>query len=171
MERSRPRRSSACAAIEAEEDVKNPGSNPETMGAARSSAADLDQLLEVVAALTEVMRRENAFLRGGMPAALSELGDSKDRLTRRLIELGRLAGMPSLADDREQHVLQRHLATSGAALKALTSENMRLLEGAMSASRRRIESVMQAIRAHEGTQLGNRRAAPDFRISTVKFEV
>lgn len=151
--------------------MKNPGPNPETMTAAHSREADLDQLLEVVAELTAVMQRENAFLRGGMPAALSELGDSKEQLTRRLMELGRLGGAPSLADDREQQELKRHLAASGAALKSLTRENMQLLEGAMSASRRRIESVMQAIRAHEGGAHGNGKGALDFRISTVKFEV
>jgi hypothetical protein len=133
--------------------------------------ADLDQLLEILNALTELMRQENAFLRSGMPAALSELGDGKEKLTQRLMELSRMAGVPGATDQAEEQALKRHLAASGDALKALTRENMQLLEGAMSASRRRIESVMQAIRAHEGMTNGGAKAALDFRISTVKFEI
>lgn len=139
------------------------------MTPARSSEADLDQLLEVVTELTALMLQENAFLRSGMPAALSELSDGKERLTQRLVELGRSAAVAG--DAAEADALKRHLVASGAALKVLTRENMHLLEGAMSASRRRIESVMQAIRTHEGVANGAGKGALDFRISTVKFEI
>ena len=151
--------------------MKTPGPDQQIVMSTRSREADLDQLLDVVNELTEVMRQENAFLRSGMPAALSELSDSKDKLTQRLTELSRMASMPGSEDEAEEQALKRHLAASGTALKTLTRENLQLLEGAMSASRRRIESVMQAVRAHEGMTNGGGKGALDFRISTVKFEI
>jgi flagellar biosynthesis/type III secretory pathway chaperone len=151
--------------------VKNPGRDRAIVTAACLPDADLDRLLEVVRELTDLMQRENEFLRSGMPAALSALTDRKEQLTLCLQELTRGSAGVSVADDDEALALKRHLAASGTALSALTRENMCLLEGAMSASRRRIESVMQAIRAHEGFATGHGKGATDFRISTVKFEV
>lgn len=146
--------------------------NRERIGMGRQSACpkdvDLDELMEVVSELIEVMRQENDFLRAGMPAALSELGARKEALTRKLIERGRFGGAEG-GPDANETASRRHLLAAGNALKDLTRENMLLLEGAMSASRRRIESVMRAIHAHEGRANGS--PSLDFRVSTVKFDV
>jgi hypothetical protein len=150
----------------------NPGRDRAAIMPACIPDTDLDRLLEVVRELTAVMRRENEFLRSGMPAALSTISDRKEQLTVCLQELTRGATGLAAVDDAEVLALKRHLAASGTALNSLTRENMQLLEGAMSASRRRIESVMRAIRAHEGISNGKGKGgATDFRISTVKFEV
>jgi flagellar biosynthesis/type III secretory pathway chaperone len=129
--------------------VKNQGRMTDGGRMGMVAEPDVSALLRVVAELTEVMRQENQFLRGGMPAALSGLAARKEQLTQRLVELGRWPAVPA-GDIAEQEELRRHIAASGEALKSLTRENMKLLEAAMSASRRRIEAVMRAIHAHEG---------------------
>jgi flagellar biosynthesis/type III secretory pathway chaperone len=103
-------------------------------------------LLSVMSDLILVVESENDLLHRGLPAALSDYADTKEHLTNRFTDLSR--GVLStcrqeLADDDE---LRGQIVSTGQVLKSITQENMRLLRGAMEATRRRINAVMTAIR-------------------------
>ena len=110
-------------------------------------------LMTVMEELILVVQSENDLLHRGLPAALSDYADQKDHLTNRFADISR--GVLSscnreLSDDDD---LRQQIVTTGQALKSLTQENMRLLSGAMDATRRRINSVMTAIQT-EGAKQG-----------------
>ena len=104
-------------------------------------------LMAVMQDLMTVVRSENDLLHRGLPAALSDYAAQKDLLTDHFSHLSRsvLASCQQelLADDE----LRQQIVGTGQALKSLTQENMRLLRGAMEATRRRINSVMTAIKS------------------------
>lgn len=106
-----------------------------------------ERLLAVVAELTSVMQEENAALAEGLPASVSanvdrklELSDNYDELYAELADTQAelLAADPDFAHKLMDAVLQ---------LRQVTAENLTRLDAAMSASRRRVEAVMAAMRA------------------------
>jgi flagellar biosynthesis/type III secretory pathway chaperone len=110
-------------------------------------------LMTVMKDLIAVVRSENDLLHRGLPAALSDYGEQKDHLTDRFTDLSRgvlSSCTEELSDDED---LRQEIVVTGQALKSLTQENMRLLRGAMDATRRRVNSVMSAIQA-ESTKQG-----------------
>lgn len=109
-------------------------------------------LMAVMEELIVVVQSENDLLHRGLPAALSDYADKKDHLTGRFADLSRgvlSSCTQELSDDED---LRQQIATTGQSLKSLTQENMRLLRGAMDATRRRINSVMSAIQAETTRQ-------------------
>src|ERR1700743_139013 len=109
-------------------------------------------LMVVMKELIAVVQSENDLLYRGLPAGLSDYADHKDLLPSRFADLSR--GVLStctqeLSDDED---LRQDIVTAGQALKSLTQENMRLLRGAMDATRRRVNSVMTAIQAEGAKQ-------------------
>jgi len=109
-------------------------------------------LIFVMKELITVVYSENDLLTRGVPAALSDYAEQKDHLTDRFSDLSRdvlTSCSQELADDED---LREQIVATGQMLKSLTQENMRLLRGAMDATRRRINSVMIAIQAEQGKQ-------------------
>jgi flagellar biosynthesis/type III secretory pathway chaperone len=109
-------------------------------------------LMTVMSDLIAIVESENDLLHRGLPATLSDYADRKEILTNQFTNLSRgvlLTCRDELAEDDD---LRSQIVSTGQVLKSLTQENMRLLRGAMDATRRRINSVMTAIRAEGGTQ-------------------
>ena len=107
-------------------------------------------LISVMKELIALVYSENELLTRGVPAALSDYADQKDQLTDRFSDLSRgvlSSCSQELTDDED---LREQIVATGQMLKSLTQENMRLLRGAMDATRRRINSVMTAIQSESG---------------------
>lgn len=104
-------------------------------------------LLAVIAELTDVMAEENAVMAEGMPAAVVSTVDRKLELSDTYEDL-----YAELADSRAEILAQDpEFATSLMAavvhLREVTAENLTRLEAAMTASKRRVEAVMAAMRS------------------------
>lgn len=119
-----------------------------------SSEDAVDALAGVMADLADALREENELLRRGLPAGLSEVTPRKIELSDEYMGLMVLAQRHYAAEIAASPVLQRRLAKVAGELTALTDENMRRLEAAMSATRRRIEAVMTAIRGKAAKDRG-----------------
>jgi hypothetical protein len=104
----------------------------------------------VMGQLTALMEEENAFLSRGMPATLLVSTQRKGALSA---EYGMLSAELTSGTVKSQLIsdprLQEMLVESGAMLCALSEENRQLLENALSATRRRVDAVMEAVRAHD----------------------
>jgi hypothetical protein len=107
----------------------------------------LDNFVGVMGKLKAIIENENEFLERGLPATLLATTKRKSVLSR---EYGALSNelldssVEQLLSDPE---LQVKLVAAGAELQAMTTENRALLQKAVSASRRRVDSVMDAVRA------------------------
>ena len=107
----------------------------------------LDNFVGVMGKLKAIIENENDFLERGLPATLLATTKRKSVLSR---EYGALSNevldtaVDQLLADPE---LQVKLVAAGAELQAMTTENRALLERAVSASRRRVDAVMDAVRA------------------------
>jgi hypothetical protein len=107
----------------------------------------LDNFVGVMGKLKAIIENENEFLERGLPATLLATTKRKSVLSR---EYGALSNevldtaVDQLLSDPE---LQVKLVAAGAELQAMTTENRALLERAISASRRRVDAVMDAVRA------------------------
>lgn len=112
------------------------------------SHADLpDRLLSVVAELTEVMQEENAALALGLPAALSTGIDRKLELSECYEDL-----YAEWADTQAELLsadpaFAHKLMAAVLLLRETTAENLTRLDAALTASRRRVEAVMAAVRS------------------------
>jgi hypothetical protein len=107
-------------------------------------------LMDVVTELVDVIQEENAVLAEGLPAAVTatidrklELSDAYEELCAELADTqpGVLAADPDFAARLMDVVL---------ALREATAENLVRLEAAVSASQRRVEAVMAAMRSTAG---------------------
>jgi hypothetical protein len=111
-------------------------------------------LLDVMLDLAELIRAENALLARGQPTSLAGMTQRKLALS------GEFSGLQKIVLHRhkrviaENAVLRRRLKEVGRELDALARENLERLEATMAASRRRIESVMAAVRGHHGGSRG-----------------
>ncbi len=106
-------------------------------------------LAQVMSELVEVIRAENAFLESGMPSALSSFVTRKEDLVARYVELHKLVLMTARDQLQTNHALHASLTQSGLALRTVTEENMQRLSDAMLATRRRIDSVIEAVHRHD----------------------
>lgn len=106
-----------------------------------------EQLLAVIAELTEVMEEENAVLSEGIPAAVVNTVDRKLELSDTYEEL-----YAEMADQRAE-ILAHDPDFAGKLMEAVvhlrevTAENLTRLDAAMKASKRRVEAVMAAVRS------------------------
>jgi len=113
----------------------------------RSSNPALENFVGVMGKLKAIIENENEFLERGLPATLLATTKRKSVLSR---EYGALstevldAAVDHLLADPE---LQVKLVAAGAELQAMSKENRALLERAVKASRRRVDAVMEAVRA------------------------
>jgi len=113
------------------------------------SASIVHDLAQVMSELVEVIRAENTFLESGMPSALSTFIARKEDLVARYVELHKLVLMTARDQLQSNRDLHEQLTTSGLALRAVTEENMKRLNDAMIATRRRIDSVIAAVHEHD----------------------
>jgi hypothetical protein len=107
----------------------------------------LENFVGVMGKLKAIIENENEFLERGLPATLLATTKRKSVLSR---EYGALSN--ELLDGAVDQLLadpdlQVKLVAAGAELQAMTTENRALLEKAVTASRRRIDAVMDAVRA------------------------
>ena len=111
-----------------------------------ASFLTIEELVKVMDQLRFIIEEENEFLRRGMPSSLFEWREQKQELSDRYAEItARIAkGIENgLHLDTE---LLRALIGGTLTLKGLTDENLKLLDGAMKATRRRIEAVVATVR-------------------------
>lgn len=113
-------------------------------------------LLDTIAELTRIIAEENRSLAQGFPAGLSATSERKTELAAEYAELWAELGADGvglLADDPDfAHVLMDAVSR----LRHTTRENLARLEAAVTASRRRVEAVLDALRqdARAGSSYG-----------------
>jgi len=103
-------------------------------------------LLEVVTELAAVMDEENRLLAAGYPAGLVATSDRKGELTAEYADLWeqvRAEAAQALAADPD---FARTLMQAVGDLRQVANENLARLEAAMTASRRRVEAALAALR-------------------------
>ncbi len=103
----------------------------------------LDNFVGVMGKLKAIIENENDFLERGLLATTkrkSVLSREYGALSTELLD----SSVEQLLSDPE---LQVKLVAAGAELQAMTTENRALLQKAVSASRRRVDAVMEAVRA------------------------
>jgi hypothetical protein len=109
--------------------------------------AVLKEFVGVMDKLKAIIETENEFLERGLPATLLATTKRKNILSR---EYGALSA--ELLDHAAEQLmadpeLPVKLVAAGAELQAMSTENRQLLERAVAATRRRVDSVMEAVRA------------------------
>jgi len=112
-----------------------------------ATPAVLKEFVGVMDKLKAIIETENEFLERGLPATLLATTKRKSLLSR---EYGTLSA--ELLDHKAEQLmadpaLPVKLVAAGAELQAMSAENRELLERAVAATRRRVDSVMDAVRA------------------------
>jgi hypothetical protein len=107
----------------------------------------LENFVGVMGKLKAIIENENEFLERGLPATLLATTKRKSVLSREYGALSNELLDTSVDELLADPGLQVKLVAAGAELQAMTTENRALLERAVSASRRRIDAVMDAVRA------------------------
>jgi hypothetical protein len=107
--------------------------------------SDLSKLVAVMDMLRTLIEEENAFLRTGLPSSLFAWHDAKQDLADQYADLTArvskcVQGGRSIEKRRLKSLIDETLT-----LKGLADENLRLLDGAITASRRRVEAVLSAV--------------------------
>lgn len=113
------------------------------------TASTVAALMAVMRDLADLLREENALLRRGLPAQAVAGTNRKADLANDYAELMMLARFRHLDAIKATPELRLPLLDVSRELDSLSQENMMRLEAAMQATRRRIESVMNAVRAHD----------------------
>jgi len=113
--------------------------------------SDVEHLLDVMAQLRSIVEEENEFLRGGLPSSRFGWREAKRDLADLYAEIA-----PRVAEELAEGLPLgpfdlRGLAEETLILKGLTEENLRLLDGAITATRRRIEATINAARVLQRT--------------------
>jgi Ser/Thr protein kinase RdoA (MazF antagonist) len=101
--------------------------------------------------LRVIVREENDFLKSGMPSSLFEWREAKQTLADRYAQITARITQGIATNGAGDPAILNMLVEATHALKELTDENMALLEGAITASRRRIEAVLAAAKVDETT--------------------
>ena len=107
----------------------------------------LSELLDVMGELSGVLAVENELLRRGLPASLSDVAERKVDLTEKYTEIADDVVEDLSADPAVDPLLVGALGQAASRLQGLTEENLVRLETALSATRRRIDAVMEAVKA------------------------
>jgi flagellar biosynthesis/type III secretory pathway chaperone len=110
----------------------------------------LKEFVGVMDKLKAIIETENEFLERGLPPALLATTKRKSILSREYSALSNELLDIAAEQLMNDPVLPVKLAEAGAELQAMSTENRQLLEMAVAASKRRIDSVMEAVRASEG---------------------
>jgi len=116
---------------------------------AATTPAVLKDFVGVMDKLKAIIETENEFLERGLPATLLATTKRKSILSR---EYGALSN--ELLDQAAERLMQdpdlgAKLTAASAELQQMSTENRQLLERAISATRRRVDGVMDAVRAAE----------------------
>lgn len=109
-------------------------------------AAAPKDLLEIMTLLNQLIRAENEHLRNGFPATSFQLHERKRELADDYAEMGEQVMASHRGMIAADASIQKRLVDASFELRALTEENMHLLEGALAATRRRIEAIVTSIR-------------------------
>jgi hypothetical protein len=109
----------------------------------------MNDFVGVMAKLKAVIEAENDFLSRGLPASLLDTTEAKSTLSDEYVQLGgEVAADKHVAGEViADPALSKMLVEASATLYALSEENCDLLEGALHATRRRVDAVMEAVRA------------------------
>ncbi|WP_445682453.1 hypothetical protein [Radicibacter daui] len=135
------------AALKAGPDTVLPMPGPTLADAETAGPDPVVGMLKVMDDLCDLLREENELLSEGLPAKLSLKTERKVALTHEysqlreaMMQTAEVQGASRVAGMREQ------LLSAAGVLDGLARENTRRIEVAITASRRRINAVMQAIR-------------------------
>jgi hypothetical protein len=123
------------------------------MHASAALAAPLDMparqqaeiLLLTVSELNEIIRHENSVLASGYPAGLAVNAERKTELAWDYAEMWEELGPEGVSILARDPEFGQVLTAAVTALRRSTQENLNRLDAAMTASRRRIESVITAL--------------------------
>jgi len=103
----------------------------------------------VMGRLQAVIAQENDLLNRGLPASVIETIELKAALSKEFGAKGDELVAGDTGKELQGTALQEKLLTATAQLYAMTEENRQLLSRALDATRRRVDKVMDAIRAIE----------------------
>lgn len=122
----------------------------ETADTAAGDSPDhqVKQLIDTVCALTALIRMENRQLAGGAPASLAQTTEKMAlaaELERRMAAVGRGELLLSKADP----LLCLDLGAATAILQTAVEENVARVRGALTATQRRIDAIVRAMRRHQ----------------------
>lgn len=109
--------------------------------------SDVEDLGAVMDMLQSIIAEENDFLRSGLPASLFEWKAFKQDLADQYAWMWRRVAADIADGARPNPDVLRALFEQARELRTLTVENLHLLDGAITATRRRIEAVIMAARA------------------------
>jgi ABC-type transporter Mla subunit MlaD len=109
-------------------------------------------LLDIMAELSEVLTTENDMLRRGLPASLAEMTERKAALADDYSETAEELVSHHLDELLCHPELAAHLGRAGSQLQRLTTENLDRLETALTATRRRIDAVMDAVKSQQASE-------------------
>ena len=109
----------------------------------------ITEFVGVMGKLRAVIEAENAFLSDGLPATLLDTTTLKGALSNEYAQRSNDLVDAAKGQILSDPVLHDKLVKAGAELCALSEENRYLLTKALSATRRRVEAVMDAVRACE----------------------
>jgi hypothetical protein len=113
----------------------------------------VNDFVGVMGKLKAIIEEENDFLSRGLPATLLDTTERKGALSDEYASLGNElvdgAGSTQIISNPELHA---KLLEASKQLFALTEENRQLLSEALAATRRRVDLVMDAVRASETEQ-------------------
>lgn len=102
-------------------------------------------LMEVITELAAVMVEENAILAAGYPAGLSATSDRKIDLSNEYADLWDEVSADAAELLAADPGFTHRLMAAVTALRGVAAENAVRLEAAMTASRQRVEAVLQAL--------------------------
>lgn len=119
---------------------------PQPIATERPARQLAEALLDTVAELSELITEENRSLAAGYPAGLASSTERKTELAAEYAELWDDLGPEGAAALAQDPDFSRVLMAAVATLRTATQENATRLEAALSASRRRVESVLEALR-------------------------
>jgi hypothetical protein len=119
-------------------------------GKDREDARAVDDFVGVMGRLSAVIAEENDLLSRGLPATVLETQRLKDSLSKEFGTKGGELVDGAAGEVLSDTVLQEKLVAATAQLYAMTEENRQLLSDALAATRRRVDNVMDAIRAVDG---------------------
>ncbi|MBI2242053.1 MAG: flagellar export chaperone FlgN [Magnetospirillum gryphiswaldense] len=120
---------------------------PQPVATVRPARQTAEALLDTVSELSELIAEENRALAAGYPAGLDSSTERKTVLAAEYAELWEDLGAEGAAMLAQDPEFSRVLMAAVVSLRSATQENATRLEAALSASRRRVEAVLEALRA------------------------
>ncbi|MDR3438537.1 hypothetical protein [Telmatospirillum sp.] len=124
----------------------------------------VSEFVGVMGRLRSVIAEENDLLNRGLPATMLDTIELKAKLSKEFGSKGGDLVNGSSGQDLNGSALQEQLLNATAQLYAMTEENRQLLSNALSATRRRVDKVMEAIRALDDTPTNDGETSPDVRL-------